>query len=416
VAPCPGDAIVTAARAPWSLWAISLALTAGGVAFLALNRFDLEQLAAEGAYLNDLLVALTFPVVGALITSRRPDNVIGWIFSATGLVVGAILFAGTYGIYGTETDPGSLPGSDLMLWFEAWAWIPVFSTIATFLLLLFPTGRLLSQRWRPLAWVTAGGIVVATLSLALHPEPVEEGVENPVGIAGADTVLLVIGLVGGAAVIAGMLAGVFALYRRLRCSAGEERQQLKWFTYAAAVFAVLVLGSINVESNVLLGIAQAIAVGPGLALAVGIAILRYRLYDIDVVINRTLVYGSLTALLAGTYFGLVLLFQLALGPLTEGNELAVAVSTLAVAALFRPVRRRIQELVDRRFYRRKYDAERTLAGFALRLREEVDLRALRAELTGVVAEAMQPAHVSLWLPENETSRNAPRHDHETITG
>jgi hypothetical protein len=407
---------VTAARSAWSLWAISLALTGGGVAFLVLNRFDLERLAAEGAYLNDLLVALTFPAVGALITSRRPDNVIGWIFSATGLVVGAILFAGTYGIYGTETDPGSLPASDVALWFESCAWIPAFSVIATFLLLLFPTGRLLSHRWRPLAWVTGGGIVVATLSFALHPEPVTEGVENPVGISGAETALVVVGLIGGAAVIAGMLAGVFALYRRLRRSAGEERQQIKWFTYAAALFALLVLGSINVESGVILGVAQAIAVGPGLALAVGIAVLRYRLYDIDVVINRTLVYGSLTALLAGIYFGLVLLFQLALGPLTEGNELAVAVSTLAVAALFRPVRRRIQELVDRRFYRRRYDAEQTLAGFALRLREEVDLAALRAELTGVVAEAMQPAHLSLWLPERETSRNAPRHDPETVAG
>jgi hypothetical protein len=408
---------VSPARLAWSVCALSLVLAGFGVAFMVLNHFDLEAVAAEGAYLNDLLVAATFPVVGALIASRRPDNVIGWIFSGTGLVVAAILFAGTYGVYGVETNPGSLPASDLAIWFDSWAWIPVFSTIATFLLLLFPDGRLPSQRWRPLAWLTGAGIVLAAVSFALHPEPVtESGVVNPVGLEGAETALVVVGLTGGAAVMVGMVGGVFALFRRLRGSRGEERQQLKWFTYAAAVFALLVLGSINVESNVLLGIAQAIAIGPGLALAVGIAVLRYRLYDIDVVINRTLVYGSLTALLAGTYFGLVLLFQLALGPLTEGNELAVAVSTLAVAALVRPVRRRIQELVDRRFYRRRYDAERTLTGFAMRLREEVDLGALRAELTGVVAEAMQPAHVSLWLAEHETSRNAPRHVPETMTG
>jgi hypothetical protein len=305
-----------------------------------------------------------------------------------------------YTEYGLETEPGSLPASDLVLWFESWAWIPPFGTLTTFLLLLFPDGRLPSPRWRPVAVLTAGGIVVASVAIALHPEPLSEsGVENPLGIGGADTVLLVVGLVAGGAVVTGMIGGIVALVRRLRRSRGEERQQLKWFTYAAIVLVVVVLASINQETGVLLGVVQAIVVGPVLAFAVGVAILRYRLYDIDVVINRTLVYGSVTALLAAAYLGLVLLFQLAFSPLTEENSLAVALSTLAVAALFRPARNRVQTVVDRRFYRRRYDAQLTLEGFAARLREEVDLDALRGELTGVVAETMQPAHVSLWLRE-----------------
>jgi hypothetical protein len=387
-------------RLAWSLCALSLALTAAGVVFIVLARFSLEELAASGAYLNDLFVAITFPAVGALIASRRPDNVIGWIFSGVGLLVAAILLAGTYAEYGLETEPGSVPGADLVLWFESWAWIPAFGVITTFLLLLFPDGRLPSPRWRPIAWLTTGGIAVGAAALALHPEPLtESGVENPAGINAAETFLLVIGLVAGAAVGVGMIAGVVALVLRLRRSRGEERQQLKWFTYAAGVLALVVLASINQETGVVLGVVQAVVVGPGLAFAVGVAILRYRLYDIDVVINRTLVYGSVTALLAGSYLVLVLLLQVAFSPLTEENSLAVALSTFAVAALFRPARNRVQALVDRRFYRRKYDARRTLEGFAARLREEVDLDALRGELTGVVSETMQPAHVSLWLKE-----------------
>jgi hypothetical protein len=213
---------------------------------------------------------------------------------------------------------------------------------------------------------------------------------------------------------------VGAVVVRLRRARGDERQQLKWFAYVAALmatgFAVAALSLAIAaaggwdEDNLPTWLGAFGTVGwmtgllalvLALPVAIGVSVLKYRLYDIDVVINRTLVYGSVTALLAGAYLGLVLLFQLAFSPVTEGSGLAVALSTLAVAALFRPARNRVQRLVDRRFYRGKYDAQQTLEGFAARLREEVDLDALRGELTGVVAETMQPAHVSLWLREAE---------------
>jgi hypothetical protein len=256
-----------------------------------------------------------------------------------------------------------------------------------------------------LVWLGVLGLVLA-FALSLRPGEIETlstvTVENPLGVAGAQTALELIGAAGFALIVLATGGGVASLVVRFRKARGDERQQLKWLALAAIAFLVAfasgpVIWNIpSLDSSPLWPVLFLLAVG-ALPLATGIAILRYRLYDIDVVINRTLVYASLTALLAGAYFGLVLLFQLALEPVTEGNELAVAVSTLAVAALFRPARRRIQGFVDRRFYRRKYDAERTLAAFGGRLRDEVELEALAADLRGVVAQTMQPAHVSLWL-------------------
>jgi hypothetical protein len=347
-----------------------------------------------------VLFALTYAGVGALVISRQPGNAIGWIFSTVGLLQATNTFGDAYVHVAVVTHPGSLPGSEAMAWFKEWNWFPSLALVATFLLLLFPNGQLLSPRWRWVAWSTAIAIavVVTAMAIALWPGRRDIALGVSADESNMPSPLGAVVVAAGVILVLGVVASVGSLVVRFRRSRGVERQQLKWFTFAGAFGAASVMAAfLPVESN-LLGVVL-IAGGLSIPAAAAIAILRYRLYDIDVVINRTLVYGSVTALLAGAYLGCVLLLQYALHPVTKGNGLAVALSTLAVAALFRPVRNRIQALVDRRFYRRKYDAQRTLEGFASRLREEVDLDALRAELTGVVAETMQPAHVSLWLRE-----------------
>jgi hypothetical protein len=345
---------------------------------------------------------------GALVASRRPGNAIGWILVATG--VSSALFESPfwYGRYAIG-DPGSLPGSDNVAWLaQVIDWVGPSTIVLLFV--LFPTGRPLSRRWGLLVWMWAAWLVAATGLTALTPGPLFyfPSIENPSGLEGAG--FLTEGRVlGGASLgwVVLQVCSIVALGVRFRRSRGIERQQLKWFLYSAALLVLAFAAAISEtavsgeeETTAAAIISFFVYAGiTALAVSTGLAILRYRLYDIDLVINRTLVYGSVTALLAGAYLGLVLLFQLVLSPLTEGSGLAVALSTLAVAALFRPARNRVQELVDRRFYRQRYDAGQTLEGFTSRLREEVDLDALRVELTGVVSQTMQPAHVSLWLRE-----------------
>jgi hypothetical protein len=343
------------------------------------------------------LIALTFSGVGALVVSRQPGNAVGWIFSVVGLLQAMNVSGDSYSYFVVVTHPDSLPGGYVTAWFTEWNWAPSLALLTTFLLLLFPDGRLLSRRWRWVAWPVGAAIalLIVAASPALWPERRELalGLETEGDLSGIQAAVVVAAAV---VLFLGVLASVASLILRFRRSRGVERQQLKWFTLAGALTALgglaVFLPTDSVWTAVLFfGAALSIPV------AAGIAILRYRLYDIDVVVNRTLVYGSVTALLAGSYLGLVLLLQVAFSPVTEGSGLAVALSTLAVAAVFRPVRGRVQALVDRRFYRRKYDAQRTLEGFAAHLRDEVDLDALRGELTGVVGETMQPSHVSLWL-------------------
>jgi hypothetical protein len=341
-----------------------------------------------------------FMVVGVLVVAHRPSNAIGWIFSAIALLAVTALLASEYAVYAYMTRPGSLPGAILAAWYGSWPWYSMLALALVFTPFLFPTGRLLSPRWRPAAWL-AGAATVALTVLAALQDTLDLGrdkvIANPIGVAAVENpeestvgAALYILLIVLAAVALG------SLVIRFRRSRGEERQQLKWFTYAGALLPPLVVLAEFLPNT--LGTFVFWVPIVFLPVAAGIAILRYRLYDIDRLINRTLVYGLLTALLAGIYTGAVLVLGQGFG--TVGKDppsWAVAAATLAVAALFQPARRRIQAVVDRRFNRRKYHAAKTVEAFSLRLRDEVDLDALSGELLAVVDQTIQPSQAWLWL-------------------
>ena len=359
-----------------------------------------------------LLVGFSaFAVVGAVLVAVRPTNVIGWIMSAIALMVSTFLAGDSYAAYVmvTRGHPDAL--AVVSAWIGSWYWLTLLVLVLIYMPLLFPDGRLPSRRWLPIAVLAGVGmlgvVVLGTLAdtLPLNEAPGHE-IDNPIGIEGLANVedLPVFGVLSSLLVVCIIGAGA-SVVMRFRRSRGAERQQMKWFAYA--VVPMLLIPT----DGFLPGIISSVALGVvliGLPTAIGIAVLRYRLYEIDIIINRTLVYGSLTALLAAVYFGGVAMTQVILRAITgqgEQPQLAIVVSTLVIAALFNPLRRRIQSFIDRRFYRRKYDARKTLAAFSARLRDETDLEALSGDLVGVVAETMQPTHVSLWLrPESALSR------------
>jgi hypothetical protein len=370
-------------------------------------------LVAAGRGGDDFIVflALGYPLVGAIVASRQPANTVGWL-----LAIGILLALGS--LVDANIRSASAPALELSAWLSEWAWYGWLICAACVLPLVFPNGRLVSRRWRPVLWLAVVALLASVGGAAFAPGPLDvdsaRPIDNPVGIEGAGDLLSVIGRAGDVLATAAFLLAGASLVVRFRRSGGTERQQLKWFAYVAllalaglavAMFQVL-FGTQPGESEGggwvdTLGavgwFTALITIGVGIPVATGMAILRHRLYDIDVVIRRTLVYGTLTMTLAASYVGSVLLLQLALSPLTEDSGLAVAGSTLAVAALFRPAGARIRAAVDRRFYRSKYDATRTVAAFGARLRDEVELDSLSAELQATVVETMQPAHVSLWL-------------------
>jgi hypothetical protein len=361
---------------------------------------------------------LAFPLVGALIASKRPQNPIGWICLTAGFLWMLIVLSDSYGTYGLA-KPGSIPYPVASEALGLWLWVPPVGLLGTYLILLFPNGRLPSRRWRPLAWLSGAVIVLGSVGIALAPGSVEDlgGVRNPFGLEGAPWVAYAAVVVPLLPVC--ILASAVSLVLRYRRSGGEERQQVKWIAFAASFVGLVAL--ITVVSTQmfapesletagtqplwleLLQDAELLSLA-GVPVAVGFAILRHRLYDIDVVINRTLVYGSLTAMLVAVYYGSVVILQYIFRALSGGeSQFAIVASTLAIAALFNPLRRRVQGFVDRRFYRRKYDAAKTLADFGVRLREEPDLETLGSDVVRVVRETMQPAHVSLWLRPDPTS-------------
>jgi hypothetical protein len=385
----------------WLLWVTCLALAGLAVVFAVKRGRPIGELVA------DILPAVTwtiaFSLVGAVVASRRPRHRLGWIFCIVGLSQGLVTFTNEYAVYALWTAPGSVPGGPFMAWLTTWDWAGSAPVVLTFVPLLFPDGRLPSRRWRPVAWLSAVPIALLCGPIAIlywplrGPALVEPG-DFSQPTPGALDVLY--SMVGSLMLLCG-LACALALLLRFRRARGVERQQLKWFVFAAAVTFIVwwVLDQLGAR-GVRLGLAGVLSVFVAAAIpaAAGIAIVRYRLYDIDRLINRTLVYGLLTVVLGAVYAGAVLVLGQLFGGLgDEPPSWAVAGATLAVAALFQPARRRIQAVVDRRFNRRKYDAARTVEAFSVRLRDEVDLDALTAELLVVVDQTIQPTRASLWL-------------------
>jgi hypothetical protein len=403
---------VRAAPIAWSAFGLTAIIAAGSIVVgfvdhgTRLPPPDTGEVSGPGALAFGLMM-VAFAALGALVASRRPRNPIGWILVVSPLCLGFTQVARDWYVHTLFADPGSLPLAGGLMWCANWAWIPGFMPLLTLLLLLFPDGRVPSRRWRPVGWLAVAGMGLLIVGYAFAPGPLEDypRVENPLGVEGPlGEVLEVFRALGFPFFAFAAFGSMASLVVRFRRSHGVERQQLKWMAAAAAL--VVAAWSVNaffdqaLKTDISLILPLALLALPA---AAAIAVLRYRLWDLGLVVRRTLVYGGLSATLAGTYIGIVLLLQLALEPLTSDSGLAIAGSTLAVAALFRPARGRIQGLVDRRFYRRRYDAVRTVESFSARLRDEVELDSLSAELRDVVRETVQPAHVSLWL-RTEASR------------
>ena len=378
----------------WILCAISVALGILGLVYGAWNYPSLDGLVTDIGPIA--VLALSFPIVGALIATHRPGNPLGWILCAVGLFGGGLVTFGTmYGKYALQTAPGAVPGGPLAIWLGQWTWAPGVALLITFVLLLFPDGHLPSRRWRPVAWLSAlvtllyPGLLAAQLWPLRGPALVDQPADAPVGGWPArvlDTILLLTVLLG--------LACLAALAVRFRRARGVQRQQLKWFLFASAITLVSIIASQQQPVLRLLSVPLVAAI----PVATGIAILRYQLYDIDRLISRTLVYALLTTLLGAVYAGVVLVLgQVSGGIATKPPSWAVAGATLAAAALFQPARRRIQQLVDRRFNRRKYNTAKTIHEFSTRLRDQVDLDTLSSELLAVVDQTMEPTRASLWL-------------------
>jgi hypothetical protein len=378
----------SAAWLAWAVCALSLALIALSFLLMALIlRLDTP---IYFFWLSLTITAIGYSVIGAVIASRLPNQPIGWICCAIGFIAAVDHFAGEYAVYAVLARSEALPGSQAMLWLQSWLWM-LFVGLLVFLLLLFPTGQLPSSRWRPFAWVSVTMISVAVIwSSIISPDVRPDAPPSPVQLS-----VMLLGLVAAASVVVGR-----------RGARGVERQQIKWLLYAGAIFfagptfQITVSYVVRVEGSWTLWVGNFLGVvsGLGVPVAIGFAILRYRLYEIDLIINRTLVYGSLTATLVALYFVVIVLLQRLFVLLTgQQSTLAVVASTLLIAALFTPFRHRIQSFIDRRFYRRKYDARKTLEAFSAKLRDETDLEALNNDLVGVVRETMQPAHVTLWL-------------------
>jgi hypothetical protein len=401
----------TAASLAWSLCGLSLALTALSLLLLNLN------LAQPNTYIYDYwfdntLMGISYAPVGALIAARRPENPVGWLLCLVGVAFSIAHFSGQYAIYTLLAQPNSLPAGEAMAWIASWI-LPLILGIQVFAFLLFPTGRLPSRRWRWLAWLTVAFVIAGVISSAysiganagLGPIP------NPLGIEGFSNVY---GMVLNVLPLL-YVALAYSLFVRLRHASGVERQPIKWFAYAAVaaligpIFAYMIPALLDTPLWFeRAGFAFNLATIPAIPIAIAIAILRYRLYNIDLIINRTLVYGSLTVMLALVYFGGVTATQAVFQALTgqeKQPQLAIVVSTLVIAALFNPLRRRIQGFIDRRFYRSKYDAAKTLEVFSAKLRDETNLDALSADLVGVVRETMQASpRLAVVAPEPRSDR------------
>jgi hypothetical protein len=386
----------------WGLWLLVVLAEVLGIAFLLANdALSIRELIGAA---TTWIPFLAFATVGALILARRPGNRIGWLCWAIGFTI-------TVGLWGSRqvwavlaVNQGRSSAWVLLTQLGTMAWLGTLLGLLPFLVLLFPTGRLLSRRWRPVAW--ALGLVLGLYLTArlLTPGPIDPGLagnpQNPLGVESAEGFLRLVQTLAGVTAPVLALAALASLGVRFRRAGGEERQQLKWFTFVVAADLVLLpsLGGVAERVAPEVGALVVFPVTVSLIpIAIGVAVLKYRLYDIDRVINRTLVYGLLTMLLGAIYTAGVFGLGQLLNPVTGESALAVAASTLAVAALFQPARRRVQAVVDRRFNRRRYNAVKTIEAFSTRLRDQLDLDTLTAELLAIVDQTTEPTRVSLWL-------------------
>jgi hypothetical protein len=405
----------TAAWLAWSLYGLVICISIiwSGVGLLRQDG-STNALSIAGEALISGAAPMVFAIVAALIVSRQPRNALGWVLMVP---VGVYVVSGPIASYIESLGPSSAEPTLLILlmaWFSSWNWLLLIFPLV-YIPLLFPNGRPPTPRWRwvsvvAIAWATLF-VLLATLSQQIHTNTAPDIVfDNPIGVLGIDTVERLVGvwIVGLLALAVACAVALFVRYRRAN---ETEREQIKWLLYACALFLVVYVGGF------VSGLGGTASVGGyiwevffglsviALPAAIGIAILRYRLYDIDVVINRTLVYGPLTATLVALYFGGIVLLQRLFVLLTgQKSTLAIVASTLLIAALFNPLRTRLQSFIDRRFFRSKYDARKTLETFSAKLRDETDLEALNDDLVGVVSETMQPAYVSLWLHPETASK------------
>jgi len=399
----------SASRLAWLLYVVALVLVALAVGLWLVVHRPVAGAVGYGYWREGMVTTLAFATVGALITTRRPEHPVGWLFLGAGLVGAAQLVTGEFAAAFLAAS-----GPSVSVAVAAWASYQLQVAVVGLLvamLLLFPTGQPPSRRWWVLVWAVAAGVVLAWVGDGLAPARYQDfpGLENPFGITGLATVLNWVAGAGGVLAIAGFFGALASLVVRFTRARGLERQQLKWFVYAAGLgFAMLVLPT-PIPDFLKWTLAPV-----GLSAAAAVAVLRYRLYDIDRLINRSLVYGLLTAVLGLGYAGAVLLLGQLFGGVEERTpSWAVAGATLAVAALFQPARRRIQRAVDRRFNRRKYNTAQTIQAFSTRLRDQIDLDTLTSELLAVVDQTMQPTQASLWLRPSPpgssgTTRSEPR--------
>jgi len=391
------------------------AIVAGVVSAVLVGVSVILLIATRGAKLPDSwgfrgaqgLAATICGGVGFVVATRRPGNRVGWIFVAIGLLFAIEAVVEAYVIASTQT-PGGLPGMHAVAWLLTWLWVPAVFLALVGLPLVFPTGHLVSASWRPAAWLGVIGSIGVATTTAVTPGPIQQAsyVDNPVALEGLDrgTADALTGL-AMVLVLAAIALAIASLIRRYRSAAEDVRRQIRWFAFSAAVagpvFAIYVLAyGLGAPEPVVKTATVAVIVAIlAMPVAAGIAVLRYRLYEIDRIISRTISYGVVTGLLVVTYAVAILVLQGPLQQFTGGDTIAVAVSTLVAAALFQPLRTRVQRAVDRRFDRARFDAERTTVAFADRLRHEVDIDAVTADLGGTVRGSLKPDGLGLWLRE-----------------